>query len=430
MRIVQLTPGSGEGFYCENCLRDVAAGAAMRQAGHDVMMLPMYLPLPWRREAAGEAGIFYGGINVYLQQKFRLFRRTPRWLDRLFDSPSLLRWVARRADGMTSAAAQAETILSMLRGEQGRQAKELERLVAFLASHPPDAVILSNALLAGLARQIRRRASAPVICLLQDEDGFLDALPEPLRTEAWTVLAERAGDVDAFVAVSEYYAGVMRQRLGLGDEAVKVVYQGVEPPAWEPADAPPRPPAVGFLSRACAFKGLDLLVEAFIALKGGAFGDLTLRVAGGMTRADRPFLAALRRRIADTGHSGDVEFIEAFDQQARQEFLRGLSVLSVPERGGEAGGLYVLEALAAGVPVVQPDCCVFPELLGATGGGLLFRPNDAGSLAEALAKVLGGADLAAKLSRDGRRAVLENFTAARMAEQLAEVCRETTGKRK
>ena len=425
MRIVQITPGFGESFYCENCLRDEAAAVAMRQAGHDVMMLPMYLP-PWRSDAAGGAGIFFGGVNVYLQQKFRLFRRTPRWLDRLFDSPRLLRWLARRADGMTSAAAHAETTLSMLRGEQGRQAKELNRLVAFLASQPPlDAVILSNALLAGLARRIRSRLSVPVICLLQDEDGFLDALPEPLRAEAWAVLAERSGDIDAFVAVSEYYAGVMRQRLGLADEAVKVVYQGVEPAGWEPAAAPPRPPAVGFLSRACALKGLDLLVEAFIMLKGGGFGDLRLRVAGGGTRADRPFRACVRRGIADAGLGGDVEFVEDFAPAARRAFLGSLSVLSVPERGGEAGGLYVLEALAAGVPVVQPACGVFPELLAATGGGLLFRPSDAGSLAEALAKVLGDAELAAKLSRDGRRAVLEKFTAAGMAEQLAAICRET-----
>ena len=217
MRIVQITPNSGDSFYCENCLRDLALVMAMRNLGHDVLMIPLYLPLPTDITVSdGTSPIFYGGINVYLQQKSVLFRRTPRWLDSLFDSATLLRWVGRKA-GMTSARDLGQTTISMLRGEKGRQIKELERLVEWLDTqdNKPDVICLSNILLTGLARCIKQRLGVPVVCLLQDEDGFLDGLPSPYSEQAWQILTERASDVNAFIAVSKYYADVMQQRLEL-----------------------------------------------------------------------------------------------------------------------------------------------------------------------------------------------------------------------
>jgi len=426
MRIVYVTPGSGDSFYCENCLRDDAAVKAMRKAGHDVTMVPLYLP-PLVNEPQAERGqeMFFGGINVYLQQKFGLFRRTPRWIDRLFDSPRLLKRIAGMA-GMTTARELGETTLSMLRGEQGRQVKELDRLVEWMAANDrPDVVCLSNALLIGLARRIRQRLGATIVCLLQDEDSFLDGLPPEQREPAWRTLRERTADVDVFVAASRYYAEVMEERLAISPDRVRVVYNGIDPSDYRPAERPPTVPTIGFLSRFHPDKGLDLLVEAVILLKRHAhLRELKLRAAGGRTARDEAFLRQLRRRLAEAGVERDAEFLPNLNRTERAAFLPSLSVLSVPERRGEAFGLYLLEALACGVPVVLPDNGAASELIEATGGGLLCPPNDPSALTEALGKLLLDSDYARALGRKGREAMLEKFSVERTARMLLAVCAE------
>jgi len=423
LRIVQLTPGAGDSFYCENCLRDSGMVKALRRAGHDVTMVPLYLPP--LADAPGETleatEVFFGGVNVYLQQHSRLFRNTPRWIDRLFDSPRLLKWASRKA-GMTSARDLAETTLSMLRGEDGRQVKELDRLVEFLVENErPDVVVLSNALLAGLARRTAEALGCSIVCWLQDEDGFLDSLPEPLRSEAWATVAQRAEGIDAFVATSRYYADAMAGRLGLPADKLHVVSDGLDLAGYAPAAEPRAVPTIGFLSRACAGKGLDTLVAAFLKLRG-EFPNLRLRVSGGKTSQDDAFLAELAGRIAAAGASGAVEFVDAFDRDARVRFLQSLTVLSVPTRGPEAFGRYVIESLACGVPVVLPEHGSFPELVAATEGGVLCRPNDAEALAETLAGVLRDPKAAREMGERGRRAVAEQFTADAITQRFLDVC--------
>ena len=421
MKIAQLMPGVGGGFYCENCLRDAALARALRKLGHDPMLVPLYLPLAIEKPGdVPTAPVFFGGINVYLQQKSALFRKTPRWVDRLFDSARLLRWAARRA-GMTNAKDLAATTLSMLRGEHGRQAKELDRLVHWLATEErPDLVCLSNALLVGVVRSLKATLRVPVVCWLQDEDIFLDTLPEPEREEAWRAVAERAADVDAFIAVSRYFADLMRERLAIPVNRVHVVHSGIPLDGYEPAASPPEPPALGFLERQCSAMGLDTLVEAFAALRrSGKFGGLKLRVAGGSMPEDKPFLRTVRRQLAAEGLDGDAEFLPNLDRAGRQAFLRSLSVLCVPTRHGEAFGMYVLESLASGVPVVLPRRGAFPELVEATGGGLLFEPDDTAGLVAALESLLSNPARAGELGRRGREAVLDRFGAERSAREVA-----------
>ena len=423
MRIVYLMPGAGGTCYCENCLRDAGLIHGLRKLGHEPLTVPLYLPLHLEEPGPVEpAPLFFGGINVYLQQKSALFRRTPRWVDRIFDAPGLLRWAAGKA-GMTSPRDLAETTLSMLRGEDGRQAKELERLVAWLAAEErPDIICLSNALLLGVAKRIREELRTPVVFSLQDEDIFLDALPEPYRQAAWDAVAERARDADAFIAVSRYYADLMQGRLGLPAERVHVVYNGISPDGYGPAPSPPHPPVIGFLERMYPEKGLDILVDAFLALKAGAtFPGLKLRIAGGWSAGDTAFLEGLRDRLQAEGATDEVELLANLDRKAKQGFLRSLSVLSVPARHGEAFGMYVLEALASGVPVVLPRHGAFPELIEATGGGVLYRPNEPRALADALEALLGDPQRARQLGQRGRKAVLESFSIERTAESCAQV---------
>jgi glycosyltransferase involved in cell wall biosynthesis len=421
MKIVQITPGAGGDFYCDNCLRDNALALELRRRGHDALMVPLYLPMATDApEAARAAPIFFGGINVYLQQKSAIFRRTPRWLDRLLDSPRLLARFARRA-GTTRPADLGEMTLSMLRGEEGRQVKELERLVAWLAGHErPDLVCLSNALLLGMARRLKSALGVPLVCLLQDEDAFLDAMPEPHRGKAWDLLRRRAAEVDGFIAVSRHYREVMCKRLDLAPERVAAVHVGIRAEGFGPA-APPEMPVIGYTARLCGARGLDTLVEAVLALRAEpATAGLRLKVTGMETVDDREFVAGLRKRIAEAGAAGDVEFLPALDRAGRQEFLRTVSLVAVPAREGEAFGLFVIEALASGVPVVLGRVGSYPELVE-MGGGVLVEPGDPLALAAAIRGLVADPERANMEGARGRKAVLEYFNIERMAGEVVKV---------
>ena len=187
----------------------------------------------------------------------------------------------------------------MLAGEHGHQAKELERLVAWLGSRErPDIACLSNILLAGLAPRLREALRIPIVCLLQDEDGFLDDLPEPYRERAWAAVVERAAAVDGFIAVSASYRDRMVERLRLPRDRVHVVHSGLDLDGYGPAEAPPDPPVLGFLSPALPDKGLDRLIEAFaIVRRNPALAGLRLRIWGGTTAGSHPFVETVREKI-------------------------------------------------------------------------------------------------------------------------------------
>ena len=416
-------------MYCENCLRDTILGGALRKLGHEVMSVPLYLPLAAEVEKGErEAPIFFGGIRVFLAGRHRLFRTLPRWLERMLDSPWLLGRAAGMS-GMTKARDLAATTLSMLRGERGHQADQLEELASWLASEaPPDVVVLSTALLAGFARRVKERLGVPVVCILQDEDGWLDAMPEPAGSVVWDELRRRAEDVDLFVAVSEYYAKVMRRRLGLARKRVRVVHPGVDIEGIAPASTPadkltdePAPPVIGYLSPFSQEKGLGDLVEAFAILKRQPeFAELRLRaagqdVAGGLRKVD------LRSRLALDGIARDVEFLPSPTPATKEKFFAGLTAFSVPARAPEAFGVHVVEALAHGVAVVQPKHGASPEIVRLAGGGILFEPRNVRKLARALGKLLSDPERAAELGARGRDGVAENFTAEGMALGMTRV---------
>jgi glycosyltransferase involved in cell wall biosynthesis len=426
MRIVQLTPGAGENFYCENCLRDADAIRALRTASADALALPLYLPpLEQLAPDAAQQEVYFGGINVYLQQKLAVFRRTPRWLDKLLDARWLLRWAGRKTS-MTDAKVLGETTLSMLRGEQGRQAKELDRLANALAPQQPDVILLSNALLLGMARRLHTTTGAAVVCWLQDEEGFLDALPEPFRTDAWAELKSRCGDA-TFISPSRWYAQRMTGRLGLGENAVRIVRQGVTLAETSPPSRKAGP-VIGFLSQLAHNKGLDLLVEALARLVArDGLGDTTLWAVGGQTLADKPFLAELRGRVEQLGLSQAVTLETDFDPAAKARMLAAADVLAVPTRRPEAYGLHVLEALAAGVPVVMPNHGGQAELLDATDGGLAHTPGDVDDLAEKLTLLLTSPQNAARHVERARQAIANEFTLPQAAGQLLDACRAATG---
>src|SRR5947207_9017299 len=96
MRIAYITAGAA-GMFCGSCMHDNTLVAALARRGHDALLVPTYTPIRTDEPDVSQKRVFFGGINVYLQQKWSLFRRTPWLFDRLFDAPSLLRWVSRFA---------------------------------------------------------------------------------------------------------------------------------------------------------------------------------------------------------------------------------------------------------------------------------------------------------------------------------------------
>ena len=447
MNLVQITPGAG-GMYCGNCFRDNALVAALRRRGHEVLMVPLYLPMTLDEEnqSAGTP-TFFGGINVYLQQQSAFFRRAPQWLHKLLDSPTLLKLAAGRA-AKTRAADVGELTLSMLRGEEGNQARELDELLAWLKTQPrPDVVLLSNALLVGFTRKLKAELGCKVVCNLQGEDAYLDSMPSPLRERVWALLAERCRDCDLFLAPSRYFADTMARRLGLPAEKVKVVFNGISLEGYgssqcsvinsqpEGAGAPAgsalntehcslntSSPTLGYFARMCREKGLDLLVETFIELKQrGTVPNLKLKVGGGCGPGDEAFVAQLKGHLRRAGCLGDVEFHPNLTREQKLSFLQSLTVFSVPALYGEGFGLYLIEALAAGVPVVQPRHAAFPELVAATGGGIIAEAN-AAALAAAIESLLLDPAQIRSLGETGRRAVSELFTVDRMAGEVASQC--------
>lgn len=428
MDILQLTPGAGEDFYCENCLRDVAAARALRARGHAVHIAPLYLPASRRLVDEPPGPVFLGGVNLYLQQKLKLFRRTPRWLDAIFDSAWLLRRLGRRT-GMTDARLLGEMTLSMLQGPLGQQKKEIERLLDFLAEDPPQVVILSNALLLSLAGAIRRQLGSAVLCWLQDEDHFLDELGPPWAEEAWQLLSDRAADVDTFLAPTRYYADRMIARASLPADRIHVVDEPVEIPPDPPAEpAEPEPPRVGYLSQFSQPKGFDTLVEALALLQPRpGLEDLTCLAVGGLMPADKPFFRGVLARIDELDLNAAVGIETDFSAPARSAMLRQVDLLVVPTTRPEASAPYLLEALAAGVPAVLPAHGGQAELIERTGGGVLYPPGDLDELTAAIELLLGEPDRRAELARAGQAALAEHCSMQAVGARLEDLCRLAIG---
>jgi len=426
MRIILLTPGSGDNFYCENCLRDLTLAKALMRTGHEVTLVPMYLPIRMDEAlAAVSSPLFMGGVNVYLQQKIPLFRKTPRWLDEWLDNPKLLKRIGKYS-GMTTAKELGKTTLSMLQGEHGKQQKEIDRLTDWMSGleELPNVIIFSNILLAGLAPAIKEKLNTSLVCLLQDEEDFLDALPEPFREQSWQLVRQQSHAFDLLISVSDYYRREIQKRLVDTPAHIDVVPVGIEVEHFTTDRGIPKTPTLGYLSKMCYDHGLDILINAIHLLRRDQrLQDVQLRITGGSSGADAGFLKKMHQRI-DSLHLTDcVEFVENYrDVQDRRQFLESLSLMVLPARKPLAYGLFALESLAAGAPFVTPRMGVFPELADATKAGILYEPNNPVKLAETLKPLLLDTAVIQQMGQVGRAVVIEKFHIDAAAQRITELC--------
>lgn len=424
MRIAYVAAGAAS-MYCGTCLHDNALAGALQRLGHEVALIPTYTPL--RTDGPGVAidRVFLGAVNVFLQQKASLFRHTPRLLDRLLDRPGFIRRVARLG-AATDPSGLGDLTYSILQGEDGFQSKELARLTAWLRDdEKPDLIHLTNSMFAGFARTLKREVGVPVLCALQGEDLFLDGLREPWRKRVMTLLAERTRDVDLFLVNSRYYADHMAGSLQIPRSKIEVVPLGLNLDGHG-TQRPTRSAGeltVGYFARICPEKGLHFLVDAFrlLAADPRFAGRIRLKVAGYLGERDKKYLSDLEAQLAAWGLSSLCEIVGEVDRDAKIRFLQSLDVLSVPTVYREPKGLFVLEALANGVPVVLPRHGAFPEIVEATGGGVLVEPGSVEDLARGLGDLLGDAGRRAALGKAGREAVHGRFHDRAEAEHTVAV---------
>jgi len=422
MRIFAFTAGAGP-MYCGSCIRDNTLAAEIKSQGHDISLLPIYTPTRTDEPNVSEHKVFCGGISVYLEQHFALFRWTPWLLDRLWDSPWALK-LASRSSIAVNPRLLGELTVSMLRGEQGFQRKEIRKLTSWLRSEaPPDIVTLPNSLLIGLARPIREAVGRPICCTLQGEDLFLSQLQEPHRTRSLELIRANIEHVDGFAAISEYYAEFMCRYLGIPGHKMHIVPVGVSLQGYDPA---PRLLGncftVGYFARVAPEKGLHVLAEAYIHLRRETeFSGATLEVAGYLAPEHREYLRSIERKMKDTGLEHEFCYRGVLDRPRKIDFLRNLNVLCVPSNYDEPKGIFLLEAMANGVPVVEPRRGAFPEILQKTGGGILVGPDDAASLAQGIFSLWKDPALAEELGKRGAEGVREHYSASRMATRALEV---------
>jgi glycosyltransferase involved in cell wall biosynthesis len=425
MKIAYITAGAAA-MYCGSCLRDNTLAAALLAQGHDVLLIPTYTPIRTDEPDVSQRRVFFGGINVYLQEKLGLFRHTPWFIDRPLDAPRLLRWVSRFAV-KTRAEDLGDLTVSMLKGEHGRQRKEVAKLVDWLSAEAkPQIINLTNVLLSGMIHEIKGSLKVPVLCTLQGDDIFLEALPAGARQQALALIRDHCREVDGFIATSAYYADFMAGYLAVPRERIHVIYPGLNLAGHggPRTSANGVAPTIGYFARICPEKGLHLLADAFRILATTPGAPLCrLRVSGWLGENNQPYLDEVRRRLASAGLADRFTHVESPDHKSKVDFLSGLDLLSVPTIYREPKGLYVLEALANGVPVIQPRHGSFPELIEATGGGLLVNPDDAEDLARGLRQLLDDRLRREEMGRRGRDSVERLFTAEGMARKTLDVYR-------
>jgi glycosyltransferase involved in cell wall biosynthesis len=421
MRIACITAGAGR-MYCGSCLRDNILAKALLDAGHDVLLIPTYTPTRTDELNVSSHRVFLGGINIFLQQHFDFFRKSPHALDRLLDYKPLLKLTTRLGISVDPANL-GELTISMLRGTNGALQKEILRLARYLDREvSPEIVNLPNSMLISLAPAIKAEMNVAVCCTLQGEDLFLEGLVEPYRSRAIQIIREHISSVDAFISVSHFGARRMAGFLGIDMNQIHVAPLGINFDGFRPADTNAEPFTIGYLARIAPEKGLHVLCDAYHLLRSrSSLPQSRLWAAGYCAPEHKPYLAGIQKDLAARGLADHFLYHGELDRIGKQNFLRNLSVFSVPEPYDEPKGLFLLEALASGVPVVQPRRGAFSEIVENTGGGILVEPDNPDALAQGILELWNDPARRVELGRRGYEGVRAHYSAAGMAEAALEV---------
>lgn len=417
-------------MYCGSCMRDNSLASALLARGHDVVLSPVYTPTRTDERNVSSGQVFFGGISVFLEQHSSLFRHTPRFLDKLWDSEWALRLATKRQIKLDPKSL-GDLTVSMLRGEGGFQKKEIDKLLDWLKTERFDIVNLPYTLLLGLAGPIKRTLKVPVVCTLQGEDLFLDGLDDPYRQQSLDLIRESSRHVDAFLPVSQYYADYMPDYLGLPRSKMRLAPLGINLDGFVARTRERSGPyTIGYFARVAPEKGLHVLCDAYRRLRTRpGVGESRLVAAGFLPDEHRGYLEGLIRQMQEWGLGGEFEYRGEVDRADKIKFLHTLDVLSVPAPYHEPKAIFLMEAMAAGVPVVQPRHGAFTEIIEKTGGGLLVESGSADALADGLLALWRDPELSRALSAAGPAGVRQHYTVEQMADTVEGIYRDLIGAR-
>ncbi len=417
-------------------MHDNALCRSLRALGWDVDLIPTYTPIRTDEIDVSVDQVFFGGINVFLQQKIPFFRYLPRAMDRFLDNPALIRRLTAKAMDV-DAKTLGKLTVSMLRGVDGNQRKEVRRVCDWLDRTRPDLMIFSNILIGGCIEEIKQRLGLPIFVTLQGDDVFLDSLEDPFRQQALERISQIGNHVDAFLVHTDFYRDYISDYLKLDRSKFHVTPLGLELDEFESFRDPTDPKresvessgdlTIGYLARLAPEKGLHHLVDAFIDLKKrSGFDNVKLRIAGWLGPQNKPYADECFAKLDQAGLADQYRYDGSVERAQKLEFLKSIDVFSVPADFLEPKGLYALEALAAGVPVVAPDHGAFPEMAKQTGGFELFVARDSVSLSASLQTLLSDRETRTRMGRHGQASVFKDRNAMSMASQTAAVLREVT----
>jgi glycosyltransferase involved in cell wall biosynthesis len=403
-------------MYCGSCARDNALAAELMSRGHDVTLIPVYTPTRTDEPNVSEPRVLFGGISVYLQQYASFFRRTPSFLDRLWDAPGVIGAFAGRMVS-NDPRMLGDLTLSMLQGEAGVLRKEFEKLVGWIKAEPlPDVINLPNSLLIALAEPLKREFEKPIFCTLQGEELFIEGLVAPYRDRALEGIRRQVRHVDRFIAVSDYCARFMTEYLRIPSVKISVVPLGINMKGYEKRQARTGTFRIGYFARVAPEKGLHVLAEAFVRFHSQVESSL-LEAAGYAAPVHADYLEDVKRTLKDVPFT----YHGVVDREGKLAFLKSLDVLCVPATYDEPKGMFLLEAMACGVPVVQPRRGAFTEIVERTSGGVLVPPDNAQALADAFHQLWQDPARRATLGANAFTNVREQYSVQRSADRLLEV---------
>ncbi len=427
MRILYLVVGNdiiGGGAT----VRDVAFVRGMLQAGHEVEAISLY----GYTTVEGENGF----SNTFKPLGRHTLRRLFPRLSKLPGTIASFAHGVRPVDNMTSIAVMGRRAdpkgplaVSLLSGANKLQRREFSRLMDRLSAKPGriDAAILSNTLLSGLAEAIRANIGCPIICLSQGSDRVIESLEEPYRSDARKLVRKNARLFRLVVSSSRYFAIRTTESMALPASRIKVVPPGVDAKSMDnPAPRRRIPFTIGYMAPIRKEKGLDILVDALDSLSKDTQLDPELWIAGRVE--DERYWNRLLRRIEASPLKPRHRVFGSLARRERRDFMEGLSVFVVPSREPESRATHLLEAMAAGVPVIGPAAGIIPEIFQHANGGLLVSSEaPAWMFSQALELLAAMPDTADELGRSGSEGVNRHFSMESAASRLAVVIEEAVG---
>lgn len=420
-------------MFCGSCMQDNTLAKALRNAGHDAVLIPTYTPIRVDEEDNSGSRIFLGGINVYLDSALPGWKSLPAWATNWLNKPSVIRLLTK-LNSSTDASQLGSLTVDMLTGSKGPQQREISQLVNYLCDDlQPDVIIFSNALLSGILPELRSRFTGTVLCLFQGDDVFLEGLVEPWKQQAMQLIENNCQHFDGFLTHSQYYANFICRYLNLPIERFHRIPLTIDTDQhvistserYHIATADSRF-TIGYFARICPEKGIHNLLDAAERILPG-HPNVRFCISGFLPGEHKKEFQKHLDRVRQRCEPDQILWIDSpGSRQGKFQLMSTFDVLCVPTNYEEPKGLYVLESALLDIPAVVPAHGAFPELIKKLGHGHLYDPANPQALDAALISLINPHNAPTKdRSTQLSTAVQEHFSLTATAPQISQIIQHT-----